>query len=80
MRRGLPIVGFRGNGLSDFLADGTEGLLVDDDGGMADALTLLLGEPEELNRLRKNTTTFPPSIGVPEAMAAVDALYQRAAR
>jgi glycosyltransferase involved in cell wall biosynthesis len=77
---GLPIVGFRGNGLADFVADGSEGLLVADDAGMADALTLLLGEPEELNRLRKNTTTFPASIGVAEAMAAVDALYQRASR
>ncbi len=76
---GLPVVGFRGNGLADFVTDGTEGLLVDDDAGMADALTLLLDNPEELNRLRKNTTTYPPSIGVPEAMAAVNALYDRAA-
>ncbi len=75
---GLPIVGFRGNGLVDFVADGSEGLLVEDDDGMADALTLLLGEPEELIRLRKNTATFPPSIGAAEAMAAVDALYERA--
>ena len=77
---GLPIVGFRGNGLADFVVDGTEGLLVEDDAGMADALALLLGDPEELNRLRKNTTTFAPSIGVPEAMDAVNALYERAAR
>jgi glycosyltransferase involved in cell wall biosynthesis len=77
---GLPVVGFRGNGLADFVVDGTEGLLVDDDDAMADALALLLGDVEELNRLRKNTTTFPPSIGVTEALAAVDALYERAAR
>jgi glycosyltransferase involved in cell wall biosynthesis len=75
---GLPVVGFRGNGLVDFIVDGSEGLLVEDDAGMADALTLLLGEPEELIRLRKNTATFPPSIGANEAMAAVDALYERA--
>jgi glycosyltransferase involved in cell wall biosynthesis len=77
---GLPVLGFRGNGLSDFVVDGTEGLLVEDDAAMTDALTLLLGDPEELNRLRKNTTTFAPSIGVAEAMAAVNALYERAAR
>ena len=76
---GLPILGFRGNGLSDFVSD-SEGILVENDVEMADALTVLLGEPEELNRLRKNTTTFAPSIGVAEAMASVEALYERAAR
>jgi glycosyltransferase involved in cell wall biosynthesis len=77
---GLPILGFRGNGLADFVVDGTEGILVEDDAGMADALALLLRDPEELIRLRKNTATFAPSIGATEAMAAVDALYRRAAR
>jgi len=77
---GLPILGFRGNGLADFVADGTEGILVADDDAMADALTALLRDPEELTRLRKNTTTFPPSIGIGESMDAVQALYRRAAR
>jgi glycosyltransferase involved in cell wall biosynthesis len=75
---GLPVVGYRGNGLSDFIVDGTEGVLVVNAAEMVEALVSLLGEPEELDRLRKTTTTFPPSVGVEEAMLAVDELYRRA--
>jgi hypothetical protein len=45
---------------------------------MTEALTLLLRDPAELDRLRKTTTTLPPSVGVEEAMGAVDRLYRRA--
>jgi glycosyltransferase involved in cell wall biosynthesis len=75
---GLPVLGYRGNGLSDFIADGIEGVLVADAAEMADALVSLLGQPDELDRLRKTTTAFPPSVGVEEAMSAVDELYRRA--
>ena len=75
---GLPVMGYRGNGLVDFIVDGVDGVLVDDGAQMADALTTLLGDPDELDRLRKTTTTFPPSVGVAEAMQAVDDLYARA--
>lgn len=75
---GLPVVGYRGNGLSDFIADGSEGFLVDDAADMAETLVTLLGQPDELGQLRKTTATFPPSIGVDEAMSAVEELYRRA--
>ena len=75
---GLPVMGYRGNGLSDFIADDVEGVLVDDAQEMTDALVKLLGEPGELARLRKTTVTFAPSVGVQEAMGAVDDLYRRA--
>lgn len=75
---GVPVMGYRGNGLADFIVDGTEGVLVVDAAEMADALTVLLRDPSELDRLRKTTTTLPPSVGVEEAMSSVDRLYRRA--
>jgi glycosyltransferase involved in cell wall biosynthesis len=75
---GLPVVGYGGNGLVDFIADGTEGVLVAKADEMVEALVTLLGRPDELDRLRKTTTTAPPSITVREAVDAVDSLYRRA--
>jgi glycosyltransferase involved in cell wall biosynthesis len=75
---GLPVLGYRGNGLSDFIADGVEGVMVADAAEMADALVVLLRDPAELRRLRKATTTSPPSVRPDEAMLAVDELYHRA--
>jgi glycosyltransferase involved in cell wall biosynthesis len=75
---GVPVMGYRGNGLSDFVIDGVEGILVSDAAEMVDALATLLGEPDELDRLRKTTTNSPPSVSVGHAMDAVETLYQRA--
>ena len=75
---GLPVLGYRGNGLVDFIADGTEGVLVRDAAEMADALTTLMTEPDELDRLRKTTQAFGPSVDPDQAMSAVYALYRRA--
>jgi glycosyltransferase involved in cell wall biosynthesis len=75
---GVPVMGYRGNGLSDFIIDGVEGILVSDAAEMVDALATLLGEPDELDRLRKTTTNSPPSVSVGHAMDAVETLYQRA--
>ena len=72
------MIGYRGNGLVDFIVDGTEGVLVADAAEMAEALATLLNDPAELDRLRKTTTTLPPSVGVEEAMNSVDRLYRRA--
>jgi glycosyltransferase involved in cell wall biosynthesis len=76
---GLPVLGFRGNGLADFIADEAEGRLVDDHEELSLALGQLLGAPGELDQLRKTTTAFGPSVGVEQAMDAVRALYARAA-
>ncbi|MDQ6936103.1 MAG: glycosyltransferase family 4 protein [Actinomycetota bacterium] len=75
---GLPVVGYRGNGLSDFIADGIEGVLVADAADLVEALVSILGRPDELGRLRKITMNSPPSIGVEEAMGSVADLYRRA--
>ncbi len=75
---GLPVLGYRGNGLADFIVDGRDGLLVADSDAMIDSLLMLCEQPEELARLQKITTTTPPATGPDQAMAAVDTLYRRA--
>ncbi|CAN5575122.1 glycosyltransferase family 4 protein [soil metagenome] len=75
---GLPVVGYRGNGLADFIADGTEGVLVEDAADMVAALTVLFTDRDELDRLRKTTQAFGPSVGPDEAMSSVYELYRRA--
>jgi glycosyltransferase involved in cell wall biosynthesis len=75
---GLPVLGYRGNGLVDFIEDGVEGVLVSDADEMVDALTALLSEPGELDQLRKTTSSVAPSVSVDEAMNAVEQLYRRA--
>jgi glycosyltransferase involved in cell wall biosynthesis len=75
---GLPVLGYRGNGLSDFIQDGVDGVLVTDQVSMVDALVRLLGPSPDLDRLNAWTKRTPPSVGVAEAMNAVDALYRRA--
>lgn len=75
---GLPVLGYRGNGLVDFIEDGVEGVLVADADEMVDALAALLSEPGELDQLRKTTSSVAPSVSVEEAMSAVEQLYRRA--
>lgn len=75
---GLPVLGYRRNGLSDFITDGLDGILVSDTAQMVATLTTLISHPEELHRLHKTTTTSPPSLGPDEAITAVEDLYHRA--
>jgi glycosyltransferase involved in cell wall biosynthesis len=75
---GLPVLGYQGNGLVEFIEDGTEGVLVPDAAGLADALHRLLADPAELERLRKYTVSTPPRISAESAVADVFALYGRA--
>ncbi|MEO9110337.1 MAG: glycosyltransferase family 4 protein [Jatrophihabitantaceae bacterium] len=75
---GLPVLGYLGNGLSDFITHEVDGLLVSDAKEMLTVLARLINEPDELRRLRKTTTTSPPSVGPEQAIAAVEDLYSRA--
>ncbi|NYJ76299.1 glycosyltransferase [Allobranchiibius huperziae] len=75
---GLPVIGYRPNGLSDFITDGVDGVLVADGAGMADALATLIGRPDELHRLRVNAATLPPRVCPEDAVRAETELYERA--
>lgn len=75
---GLPVVGLRRNGLSDFIADGREGLLCPDDAGLTDALVELAERPAILARMREHTEANLPVLDAKDALRAVDELYERA--
>jgi glycosyltransferase involved in cell wall biosynthesis len=75
---GLPVIGLRRNGLSDFIDDGEEGVLCADDAAMADALVALCTDVSSLTRMRERTTSTPPSLDAKDALRAVDELYERA--
>ncbi|MDO8105635.1 glycosyltransferase family 4 protein [Isoptericola sp. b441] len=49
---GLVVVAHRGTGVAEFVTDGQDGLLVDDDAGMARALVRLVRDPGLLARLQ----------------------------
>ncbi|MDQ2738059.1 MAG: glycosyltransferase family 4 protein, partial [Actinomycetota bacterium] len=72
---GLPVIGYRGNGLADYIANGSDGILVTDREEMVQALVALIQNPDELRRLLENTTTEPPSITPEYATRAVEDLY-----
>lgn len=75
---GLPVLGYLNNGLADFITDGTDGVLVQDAAAMADALTVLLSDPDELEYLRKTTQSRRPSVRPDQAISSVYDLYRRA--
>jgi glycosyltransferase involved in cell wall biosynthesis len=75
---GLPVIGLRGNGLGDFITDGLDGVLVEDDRAMAVALLELVNTPGQLQGLRDRTAATPPSMTAREALDAADLLYQHA--
>ena len=77
---GLPVLGYRGNGLVDYISDGTDGILVSDGEEMVQALVKLIGRPEELRKLLDVTRTVPPAITEHDATQAVADLYDRAIR
>jgi glycosyltransferase involved in cell wall biosynthesis len=75
---GLPVLGYLSNGLADFITDGADGVLVQDAAGMADALTGLFSDPENLKRLGKTAQSLGPSVRPDQAIGSVYELYRRA--
>jgi glycosyltransferase involved in cell wall biosynthesis len=75
---GLPVIGLRRNGLSDFIADGREGVLCEDDSAMVDALVDLAVDPARLTAMRAHTNINLPTLDAKDALRAVDELYERA--
>jgi glycosyltransferase involved in cell wall biosynthesis len=75
---GLVVVARRGTGIEEFVTDGVDGLLVDDDAGMARALAGLVHEPELLARLQSRSRAVRPVLGWSHTLGAADRLYARA--
>ncbi len=75
---GLAVVGRTGSGLSEFVLDGLNGYLRDDDKGLAQALAKLVAEPAVLQRFREYNRMSPPMHSWAHAMEALDIAYAAA--
>jgi glycogen synthase len=75
---GLPVIGYFGNGLKDFVTNGVDGILVSDAEDLTRTLVDLIGQPERLRSLQRTAASSPPAVVEADAMKAVDDLYARA--
>jgi glycosyltransferase involved in cell wall biosynthesis len=77
---GLVVVARRGTGIEEFVTHGVDGLLVDDDPGMARALVRLSTDPPLLAALRGHARANLPMYDWSHALDAAAAEYDRARR
>ena len=57
---GLAVVALRSSGVSDFVTDGVDGLLADDETGLARELAALLGDDDLLGRIKAHNYEITP--------------------
>jgi glycosyltransferase involved in cell wall biosynthesis len=77
---GLPVVAFRETGISDFISDHREGVLVDSDRSMAEVLTNLVTRPELRSSMAEHNRITTPTQSWAGVTEAADELYARAGR
>ena len=75
---GLPVVGYRSAGLSDYITPGIDGVLVKDKADMVQALVRLVRQPDLLRAMLDTAAATPPAITVQHAEQALADLYDRA--
>ncbi len=76
---GLAVVAREGTGITEFVADGLDGLLADDDAEVADALVRLAADPALRERILAHNRAVPPAADFPDVLAAARVQYERAA-
>jgi glycosyltransferase involved in cell wall biosynthesis len=76
---GLAVVARHGTGIEEFVADGTDGLLVADDEEMTEAIVHLARDERLLAGIRAHNRAVRPAFGWPRVLDAADAEYRRAA-
>jgi glycosyltransferase involved in cell wall biosynthesis len=76
---GLPVIARSQGGISGFIADGREGLLVDSDRAMADAIVALATDEGTRARIAAHNRTTLPSVSWPDVLARTAKLYDLAA-
>jgi len=76
---GLVVVARAGTGIAEFVTDGVDGLLVDDDARMARSLVGLVRDPALFGRLAAHARLHRPVQGWRTTLAAAQAEYARAA-
>lgn len=77
---GLAVVARRRTGIASFVADGTNGLLVDDDAAMTAAIMRLAEDRALLTRIQSHNRSVTPDLGWDKVLAVAAAEYSRAER
>ncbi len=75
---GLPVIAHAGTGIAEFIADGVEGLLAEDDDDMVDRIVELAGTPTRLARMRHHNANTPARITWDDVLHQSETLYERA--
>lgn len=75
---GLPVVARAQTGTGQFVRDGVEGLLAEDDGGLARALVRLGRDRALLDRITAHNRTVPPEQAWPHVLDVVTDAYAAA--
>jgi len=75
---GLAVVSRSQAGTTDFVRDGVEGLLADDDAGLVDALLLLQQQPQLREGITRHNFSVVPDQAWPSVLKAVDTAYANA--
>lgn len=75
---GLPVIGRSGSGVGEFVDHGVNGLVVSSDSQMADAITRLSRDPDEVARMRAWNVQHPPAQDWSRVGVLAVAEYERA--
>lgn len=75
---GLPVIAYGESGTADFISHGVDGLLVDDDAGLARAIGDMGRDSVLRSRLTSNARGKPVEHAWDQVIPAVDELYERA--
>lgn len=76
---GVPVVAKSCGGVGEFVTSGTEGLLADDDEGLAAAVATLVTDADLRRGIVAHNAAVPPDCTWDQALARTEALYARAA-
>ncbi|MCW2811302.1 MAG: glycosyl transferase [Friedmanniella sp.] len=77
---GLPVIAMSEGGVGDFIADGTDGFLVDSDDDMARAGAALLRSPARLRQMQRHLLATEPPVTWPAVLEACLEAYDAAAQ
>jgi glycosyltransferase involved in cell wall biosynthesis len=75
---GLPVLARRRTGIAGFVHDGVDGLLADDDAGLARGLARLATDPDLRAEMTRHNRTRAADHGWPEVLTRCDMAYKHA--
>lgn len=77
---GLPVVAMAASGIRDLIQDGRDGVLVDTDRQMAEAIARLASSPATRSRIARNNSLSAPPFDWARTVERTQREYERAAR